>query len=98
MITVAGADARAQMGAPPAASADEMIDAVETDEADDDEVDGDDVVQQPRHEQDQNAGEEGNKRRDMGNGDGHEDLLGRVDELQNAVMVPNSSLPGLARP
>jgi hypothetical protein len=28
----------------------------------------------------------------MGNGDGHEDLLGRVDELQNAVMVPNSSL------
>src|SRR6266516_5445384 len=88
-----GADGRSAGGG----SADEMIDAVEADEADDDQVDGDDVVQQPRHEQDQNAGEEGNKRRDMGNGDGHEDLLGRVDELKNAVMVPNSSLPGLAR-
>src|SRR2546425_13064537 len=67
-----GADGRSAGGG----SADEMIDAVEADEADDDEVDGDDVVQQSRHEQNQNAGEEGNERRDMGNGDGHEDLLG----------------------
>src|SRR5262249_43510267 len=98
MITAAGADARAQFGRPAAAaSADEVIDAVQSNEADDDEVDGDNVVQQPRHDQDQNAGDEGDQRRDMGNGDGHEDLLGRVDELQNAVMVPNSSLPGIAR-
>src|SRR5262245_2261496 len=77
MITAAGADARAQIGAPAAgASADEMIDAVQSNEADDDQVDGDNVVQQSRHEQNQNAGDEGNERRDMGNGDGHEDLLG----------------------
>src|SRR5262245_35209169 len=53
-----------------------MIDAVQSNEADDDEIDGDDVVQQSRHDQDQNAGDEGNQRRNMGNGDGHEDLLG----------------------
>jgi len=89
MITAAGADARAQFGWPAAGvSADEVIDAVQSNEADDDEVDRDDVVQQPRHEQNQNAGDEGNERRDMGNGDGHEDLLGRLDELQNAVIVP----------
>jgi hypothetical protein len=72
MITAAGADARAQFGV----SADEVIDAVQSNEANDDEVDGDNVVQQSRHEQNQNAGDEGNERRDMGNGDGHEDLLG----------------------
>jgi hypothetical protein len=52
------------------------INAVQSNEADDDEVDGDDVVQQSRHDQDQNAGDEGNQWRNMGNGDGHEDLLG----------------------
>src|SRR5258708_5087455 len=67
-----GADGREGGGG----SADEMIDAVQSDESDDDEVDGDDVVQQSRHDQDQNAGDEGNQRRNMGNGDGHEDLLG----------------------
>src|SRR5262245_43057020 len=77
MITAAGADARAQFGRPAAGiSADEVIDAVQSNEADDDEVDGHNVVQQSRHDQDQNAGDEGNERRDMGNGDGHEDLLG----------------------
>src|SRR5262249_10132993 len=79
MITAADADARAQFGLPAAdESADEVIDAVQSNEADDDQVDGDNVVQQPRHDQDQNACDEGNKRRDVGNGDGHEDLLGRV--------------------
>src|SRR5262249_9964152 len=79
MITAAGADARAQFGRPAAGvSADEVIDAVQSNEADDDQVDGDDVVQQSRHDQDQNAGDEGNQRRNVGNGDSHEDLLGRV--------------------
>src|SRR5215467_16310829 len=93
MITAADADARAQFGLPAAdESADEVIDAVQSNEADDDQVDGDNVVQQPRHDQDQDAGDESNKRRDVGNGDGHEDLLGRVDELLNAVMVPRITL------
>src|SRR5512133_2583000 len=77
MITAADADARAQFGRPAAgASADEVIETVQSNEADDDEVDGDNVVQQSRHEQNQNAGDEGNQRRDMGNGNGHDDLLG----------------------
>src|SRR5262245_65648967 len=59
-----------------AASAEEVIDAVEPGEADDDQVDGDDVVEQPRHEQDQNAGDERNQRCDVGDRDGHGDLLG----------------------
>src|SRR5215831_3646183 len=93
MITAAGPDARAQFGRPAAGvSADEVIDAVQSNEANDDQIDRDNVVQQPRHDQDQDAGDEGNERRDVGNGDGHEDLLGWVDELQNAVMVPRITL------
>src|SRR5262249_40445598 len=85
MITAAGADARAQFGRPAAGgSADEVIDAVQSNEADDDEVDGHNVVQQSRHEQNQNAGDEGNQRRDMGNGDGHEDLLGSQSMIMMA--------------
>ena len=34
----------------------EIMDDVEPDDADQDQVERDDVVQQPRHEQDQNAG------------------------------------------
>ena len=36
-----------------------MVDAVESDQAYHDEVDGDDEVQQPRHDQDQDAGDKG---------------------------------------
>src|SRR5215510_11373421 len=89
MITAAGADARAQFGRPAAGvSADEVIDAVQSNEADDDQVDGHNVVQQSRHEQNQNAGDEGNERRDMGNGDGHGDLLG------SQLMIMMVSAPG----
>jgi hypothetical protein len=77
---------------------DEMVDAVETDQADKNEIDGDDEVEQPRHDQNQNAGNEGNERRDMGSGDDHDcplglermvELLGHVEtgkarQLQNA--------------
>ena len=34
------------------------MDGVEPHQADEDQIDGDDVVQQPRHDQDQNAGNE----------------------------------------
>src|SRR6266487_6681286 len=57
-------------------SADEMINAIEPRDADDDQVDRHHVVQQPRHEEDQDAGDKGDKRRDMRNRDGHRDLLG----------------------
>src|SRR5262245_40508124 len=77
MITAAGADARAQIGAPAAGgSADEMIDGVQSNEAEEGQVDGDNVVKKYQYEQKQKADNERNEQRDMGNGDGHEDLLG----------------------
>src|SRR5262245_37801858 len=59
-----------------AASAEEVIDAVEPGEADDDQVDRHDEVQQARHDQDQDAGDQGDQRRDVGDGQSHGDLLG----------------------
>src|SRR5262249_12030831 len=58
-------------------SPDEVMDAVEPRDADDDQVDRYDVIQQPREEQNQHAGDERNKRRDMRKGDGHGKLLDR---------------------
>jgi hypothetical protein len=49
----------------------EMVDAVEPDQAYQDEVDGHDVVQQPRYDQDQNAGDKGDQRRDVTSGESH---------------------------
>ena len=49
----------------------EMVDIVEPDQAYDDEVDGNDVVQQPRHYQNQNAGDKSDERRDVGGGESH---------------------------
>jgi len=46
-------------------------DAAETDEADQNQIDGNDIVQKPWHDQDQNAGNERHQRRDMGNGQRH---------------------------
>src|SRR3974390_1311719 len=45
----------------------EVMNGVETDETDQDQVDRDDIVQQPRHEQDQDPGNKPDQRRDMGN-------------------------------
>jgi hypothetical protein len=36
-----------------------------------DQIDRHDEAQQPQHDQDQDAGEEGDERRDVGNGEGH---------------------------
>src|SRR5262249_29247534 len=68
-----------------AASADEVIDSVEPSDAYDDQVDRDNVVQQSRHEEDQDAGDEGNKRCDMGNCNGHGDLLGWQSMIMTAL-------------
>src|SRR5947208_1708991 len=68
-----------------AASPDEVMDAVEARDADDDQIDCYDIIQQPREEQNQNAGDERNKRRDMCKGDGHRDLLG----WQSMIMTPS---------
>lgn len=51
--------------------ADEMVDAVESDQAYHDEVDGDDEVQQPRHDQDQDAGDKGDDRRNVIGSENH---------------------------
>jgi hypothetical protein len=56
---------------------DEMMDAVEADQTDEDQIDGDDVIEQPRHDQNQNPGKDGNPRREMGTGNNHDFVLCR---------------------
>ena len=48
-----------------------MVDVVEPDQSYDDEVDGNDVVQQRGHYQNQNAGDNGDERRDVGGSESH---------------------------
>jgi hypothetical protein len=57
-------------------SVDEMIDAIQPDKSDDDKVNGNDIVQQSRHNQDQDARDEGNDWRKVCGSEGHDDLLG----------------------
>src|SRR3954465_11135828 len=72
MITAADAGASTQIARrEPSASAHEVINTVEAHQTDHDQVDRNDEVEQPRHEEDQDAGNEGNDRRDMGNGQRH---------------------------
>jgi hypothetical protein len=63
-----------------------MIDGVEPDQAYRDEVDGDDVVQQPRNDQDQNAGDEGDERRDVSDGENHNKTPRMVRMLRLATI------------
>ena len=51
---------------------DEMMNAVEFDHADKNEINGDDVVEQPRHDQNQDAGKDGDPRSKMRSGDDHD--------------------------
>jgi hypothetical protein len=57
-------------------SVDEMVDSVQSDEAGNDKVDGYDIVQQARQNQDQDASDESDDRRKMFGSEGHDDLLG----------------------
>jgi hypothetical protein len=56
-------------------SVDEMVDSVQSDESGNDKVDGNDVIQQARQNQDQDACDESNDRRKMFGSEGHNDLL-----------------------
>jgi hypothetical protein len=51
-----------------------MVDAVQPDKANDNKVDGDDVIQQPWNKEDQYPRHESDNRRDMGGSEMHEDL------------------------
>ena len=55
---------------------DEMMDAVELDHADENEIDGDDVVEQPRHDQNQDTRKDGDPRSEMCSGDDHDEPFG----------------------
>jgi hypothetical protein len=48
-----------------------LPDDAETEDADKDQVQRNDVVQQSRHDENQNAGDEGNDGLDLGDADGH---------------------------
>jgi hypothetical protein len=71
----AGGECNAGAGAFALMPVDEVMDVIEADEADKDEIDGDNVVEKPRHDQDQDAGNDGDNRRDMGSGDDHDFVL-----------------------
>src|ERR1700722_17801992 len=48
------------------------MEVVETDDADEDQIDGNDVIEEPRHDEDQDAGDKCDQRRDVGRGDDHD--------------------------
>src|ERR1700728_1080497 len=48
-----------------------MIDAVKSHQSDNDQINSDDIVQKPRQDQDQDAGDKGNERRNMGGSNDH---------------------------
>jgi len=54
----------------------EMVDSIQSNESDYDQVDGNDVIQQARQYQNQNACYKRNNWRQMFGGERHEDLLG----------------------
>jgi hypothetical protein len=53
-----------------------MVDSVQSDESGNDKVDGNDVIQQARQNQDQDACDKRNDWRKMFGSEGHNDLLG----------------------
>jgi phage FluMu gp28-like protein len=55
-----------------------MVDSVQSDESDDDKVDGNDVIQQARQNQNQNACDKRNDRGKMLGSEGHGDFLWAV--------------------
>jgi hypothetical protein len=57
----------------------EMMNAVEPNDTDDDQIDGDNDVEKPRHDQNENAGNERDNGRDFGGGDDHDFPRGWID-------------------
>lgn len=61
-------------------SVDEVVNGVEAHNADQDQINRNDIVQQAGHDQNQNSGDQGNQWTDMGSGDGHGNLpMGKQD-------------------
>jgi len=50
---------------------DKMMDGIEPDQSDENEIDGNDVVEKPWHDQNEYPGNDGDERRDMSGGDDH---------------------------
>jgi hypothetical protein len=76
---------------------DPMVDAVELHQADEDEIDGDNVGQQSRDEQNEDAGDDGDKRRDMGSGNDHGFLERLRDFGAKGALAQNRHDPGRSR-
>ena len=50
----------------------EVMDVVQANDAHEDQINGDNVIEQPRHDEDQDAGDKCDQRRDMGRRDDHD--------------------------
>ena len=53
-------------------SVEKVVEVVEADDADEDQIDGNDVIEEPRHDEDQDAGDKRDQRRDVGRRDDHD--------------------------
>ena len=49
-----------------------VMDGIELYDADENEIDGDNIIEQPRDDQNEYPGNDGDERRDMGGGDDHD--------------------------
>jgi hypothetical protein len=53
-------------------SVEKVMEVVEANDADEDQIDGNDVVEEPRHDEDQDAGDKCDQRRNVGRRDDHD--------------------------
>jgi hypothetical protein len=75
-----GGGVRRRLGFAMYCSVDEVVNGIEAHNADQDQINRNDIVQQARHDQNQNSGDQGNQWTDMGSGDGHGNLpMGKQD-------------------
>jgi hypothetical protein len=76
-------------------SVDEVVDSVQSDESGNDQVDGNDVIQQARQNQDQDACDKRNDRRKMFGGEGHERSPGWLNDWDSSAALRSvtSGLP-----
>jgi len=74
----------------------EMVDAVEANQAYHDEIEGDDVIQQARDDQDQNAGDKGDDGCDVINGDNHFKSPEKMRMIEPATIDTPHSCTGAA--
>ena len=53
-------------------SVEKVVEVIEADDTDEDQIDGNDVIEEPRHDEDQDAGDKRDQRRDVGRRDDHD--------------------------